>query len=99
VPSRPGLVLAVAVLGVVAFLYARPIASYTQTRDQLAARRAEVEVLRTEKARVEVRLKQSSSVEALARDARRIGQVRPGEQLFIVKGVDAWRRERAVASR
>ncbi len=86
-------------LGVVAFLYARPIASYTQTRDELAARRAEVDVLRTEKARVAARLEQASSVEVLARDARRIGQVRPGEQLFIVKGLDAWRRQHAADAR
>jgi cell division protein FtsB len=89
----------VAVLGVVAFLYARPIASYTQTRDELAVRRAEVDLLRTEKTRVAARLAQASSVEVLARDARRIGQVRPGEQLFIVKGLDAWRRQHASDAR
>ena len=91
-PVRPGVALAVVVLAAAAFLYARPIASYLETRDQLAARRAEVVRLRTEKAEVTARLQQSTSLEALARDARRIGQVRPGEQLFIVKGIDDWRR-------
>jgi len=28
---------------------------------------------------------------AVAREARRIGYVKPGEQLFIVKGIAAWR--------
>lgn len=82
-------------LVVVGFLYARPLASYVETRDQLAARRAEVAGLEAEKARVTFRLERATSVEALARDARRIGQVRPGEQLFIVKGVDAWRKQHA----
>ncbi len=91
-PVRPGIALAVVVAAAAAFLYARPIASYLETRDQLAARRAEVTRLRAEKAEVTARLRQSTSLEALARDARQIGQVRPGEQLFIVKGIDDWRR-------
>jgi cell division protein FtsB len=91
-PVRPGVALAVVVLVAAAFLYARPIASYLDTRDQLAARRAEVARLRAEKAEVTARLQQSTSLEALAREARQIGQVRPGEQLFIVKGIDDWRR-------
>jgi cell division protein FtsB len=94
-PARPALVLGIVVLGVVAFLYARPIASYSQTRDQLSARKAEVDALRTVKARFAARVDRSSTVEVLARDARRIGQVRPGEQLFIVKGLDAWRTQHA----
>lgn len=89
--------LAVGVLVVSAFLYARPIASYLETRDQLAARHSEVRELRAEKARVIARLQRSTSLDALARDARRIGYVRPGEQLFIVKGVDDWRRRDADA--
>lgn len=96
---RPGLVLATVVLAVTAFLYARPISSYVETRDQLAARQAEVVVLREEKARVDARLARASSLEVLARDARRIGRVRPGEQLFIVKGVDEWRKAHAAAAR
>lgn len=94
-PVRPGVLLALVVAVVAAFLYARPISSYLDTRRQLEARRAEVVELRAEKARVTARLQASSSLEALARDARRIGQVRPGEQLFIVKGIDVWRRQQA----
>ncbi len=87
--------LPVVVVTVVAFLYSRPIASYMETRGQLETRRAEVVRLRADKARVDARVERSSSLEALAREARRIGQVRPGEQLFIVKGIGAWRRANA----
>ena len=31
-------------------------------------------------------------LEATQREARRIGYVLPGEQLFVVKGIPAWRR-------
>ena len=96
---RRGPLIAIVVLAVVGFLYARPIASYLETRDQLTARQAEVVALRAEKGRVDARLARASSVEALARDARRIGQVRPGEQLFIVKGLEAWRKQHAAAGR
>ena len=34
-------------------------------------------------------------VDELARDARLIGYVRPGEHLFIVKGTAEWKRQHA----
>ena len=84
------LLLGVAVL--VAFLYYRPLASYLETRSDLQRREGEVRELRAERARLEVRLKRSTSEAALRREARRIGFVRPGERLFIVKGIPEWRR-------
>jgi cell division protein FtsB len=83
----PGLVL-----GVVGYLYVRPITTYLETRDQLDGRRTEVATLRAERARVSARLERATSLEELARAARRIGYVRPGEHLFIVKGTAAWKR-------
>jgi cell division protein FtsB len=89
----PRWILPVLVLGVVGFLYVRPITSYLETRNQLDERRAEVAALRAERARVSARLARTTSVDELARAARRIGYVRPGEHLFIVKGTAEWRRE------
>jgi len=86
------LVWLVALVGVAVYLYYRPIASYLDTRNQLAAERAEVETLRIVKAELELRLATSTSLEATQREARRIGYVLPGEQLFVVKGIPAWRR-------
>jgi cell division protein FtsB len=82
--------LATAVL--VAFLYYRPLSSYVETRATLNERAAEVRSLREEKARLEQRLADSSTTAALAREARRMGLVRPGERLYIVKGIKEWRR-------
>jgi cell division protein FtsB len=81
-----------------AFLYYRPIASYVHTRSELGARKAQVAALRSEKARLERRLARNTSDAALAREARRIGFVKPGERLFIVKGIAAWERAHSPAS-
>jgi hypothetical protein len=43
--------------------------------------------------RVTARLERATSLEELARAARRIGYVRPDEHLFIVKGTAAWSRK------
>jgi cell division protein FtsB len=87
-----GRLLVVGVVVFVAFLYYRPLTSYVETRSDLDRRRAEVVELRAERTRLERRLKRSTSEAALRREARRIGYVRPGERLFIVKGIQKWRR-------
>jgi cell division protein FtsB len=83
---------------VLGFLYYRPLATYLETSDALDARRADVAALRATRADLEERLEASSSTTALARAARRIGYVRPEEQLFIVKGIASWRRAHTVRS-
>jgi cell division protein FtsB len=82
----------VGLIGVVAYLYYQPLSSYFETRNDLSARRAEVESLRIARAELERRLESSTSLEATKREARRIGYVLPGEQLFVVKGIPDWRR-------
>ena len=82
-----------------AFLYYRPLASYVETRNELGNRRGQVVVLRAEKVRLERRLARTTSDAALAREARRIGFVKPGERLFIVKGIGAWQRRHRPAAR
>jgi cell division protein FtsB len=92
---RSGRLLVAGVLALVAFLYYRPLTSYVQTRGDVEHRRAQVAALRAEKAQLERRLARSTSVAALRAEARRIGYVRPGERLFIVKGIPEWRRAHA----
>jgi cell division protein FtsB len=89
---RLRLVWLTALVGLAAYLYYQPLASYLETRNDLAARRAEVETLRITKASLELRLTNSTSLAAGQREARRLGYVRPGEQLFVVKGIPEWRR-------
>ena len=89
------LLWAVAIVGVSVYLYYRPIASYLETRNDLATSRADVETLRLVKAELELRLVNSTSVDSIEREARRIGYVKPGERLFVVKGIPAWRKARS----
>jgi septum formation initiator len=85
----------IGVVGVSVYLYYRPISSYFETRNELAASRTEVESLRLVKAELELRLMNSTSAESVEREARRIGWVKPGERLFVVKGIPAWRKARS----
>lgn len=84
--------LAVGLLALVAFLYYRPLRTYIATRHEVAQQRHEVRVLAAQKAALENRLVVSTSTTALAREARRLGLVLPGEHLFIIKGIPAWRK-------
>ncbi len=84
--------LAVGALALVAFLYYRPLKTYISTRHELTQQRHEVQILAAQKAALETRLAASTSTVALAREARRLGLTLPGEHLFIVKGIPAWRK-------
>jgi len=74
----------------VGLLYARPLQSYFDAKRDLARRTADVRALRAEKRELQHRLAESSTGEALTEQARRLGLVRPGEKLYIVKGISAW---------
>jgi hypothetical protein len=80
------------VVGVVAFLYYRPLTTYFETRAAVEARAAEVRELEAVNARLQERLERSATLAALSREARRSNLVRPGERLFIVKGIAEWRQ-------
>lgn len=83
---------AVAGVAIVAYFYYHPLRAYLSTRSELGASRTEVRQLAAQKRDLERRLAASSSLDALAREARKLGYVRPGEHLYIVKGISAWRR-------
>jgi cell division protein FtsB len=94
-PSRSAVVrryVAVGVLLLVGLLYFRPLKAYVDARGELAQKRAAVQSLQREKQRLEHRLGASTSLDTVAREARALGYVKPGEHLFIVKGIDEWRR-------
>lgn len=84
--------LGIGVVLFIAFLYSQPLHSYLSTRDALAERSEEVRELRAKKQRLQRRLAEADTPEALMREARRLGYVKPGERLFIVKGIASWRR-------
>lgn len=71
----------------IAFAYVQPVRSYLHARGQVEARRAELGTLEQEKSELARRLALSETDQFLVQEARRIGLVRPGERLFIVKGL------------
>jgi len=89
----------VAAIVLVGLLYARPLRSYVQTKHDLARRAAEVQALKADRRALQHRLAESTTGEALTRQARRLGLVRPGERLFIVKGISAWVHGKATIDR
>ena len=87
--------LAAAALVLACFLYYRPVQSYVHTRAQVHQRQAEVDILRAREAALERQLKNGASEAALLRQARRLGYVKPGEKLYIVTGINRWRKAHA----
>jgi cell division protein FtsB len=95
-PNRSTIALrwaGVAALAVVGLLYYKPVRAYMNTNTSLQSRNAEVRALRAQKDSLLRRLDVSKSLPALEREARRLGYVKPGEHLYIVKGIDAWRKQ------
>lgn len=93
---RAGIVI-VAGFALMAFLYYRPVQAYLRTSAVLEQRQDEVRRLTREKVSLQRRLALDESGATLVREARRLGLVRPDERLFIVKGIDAWRRAQRAA--
>jgi len=83
-------IVAVAGAALVAFLYYKPVRAYVSASHQLEQRRAEVKALQREKNQLEQRLALSGQGQTLLQEARRLGYVRPGEHLFVVRGVKQW---------
>ena len=83
--------LAVGAILLVGLLYARPLRSYLSTKHDLASagRRACVRSSPSG-ARFSTGSPSRRAAEALTKQARRLGLVRPGERLYIVKGISAW---------
>jgi cell division protein FtsB len=90
-PSRSALVLrwlAVAVLAVIALSYIAPIRSYRDAREEVARRGAEVAKLKAKRTDLRRRIEYARTDAFVEREARKLGLVRPGERLFIVKWKD-----------
>jgi predicted signal transduction protein with EAL and GGDEF domain len=91
--------LAVGALLLVALLYYRPLKAYVASRSELGQRSQIVHRLEAEKVLLDKRLGSSTSVATLAREARALGYVRRGEHLFIVKGINQWRKQQRASLR
>lgn len=94
-PSRSSLALRwLGVVGVIAIglAYVHPLRSYNAARERVVEHRAELATLEREIASLDHRIDLSGEDSFIEREARRLGLVRPGERLFIVKGVETRNR-------
>ena len=83
---------AVGALVLVGLLYYRPLHDYLQARSQRAVKLEAVRQLQQEQAMLQKQVRRASSPAVIAREARTLGYVRPGEHLFIVKDIPQWKR-------
>ncbi|HEY3921519.1 MAG TPA: septum formation initiator family protein [Gaiellaceae bacterium] len=90
---RPTRLLALGGLIAIALLYWKPLRSYEHTRAALNRRQVEVVKLTAQQTQLQQRLATVGTGAELIREARRLGLVKPGERLFIVRGIAAWRKK------
>jgi len=88
-PSRSKLALrwvGAAILVAIALSYIHPLTSYRHAQQEVRARQAAIAALARDNADLTKKLMDAGKSEYVVREARRLGLVREGEHLFIVKG-------------
>ena len=89
-PSRSKIALrwlGAAILVAIALSYIHPLTSYRHARQEVRDRQASIAALERDNAELTKKLLDTGKSEYVIREARRLGLVREGEHLFIVKGV------------
>ena len=97
-PSRSKLALrwiGAAILVAIALSYIHPLTSYRHAQQEVRDRQAAIASLERDNAALTKELMDAGENDYVIREARRLGLVREGEHLFIVKGVGS-SEERAV---
>ena len=90
---RPTRLLAIGGIVLVALPLLEAAAHLSHTKGELQSRVAEVHALQVEKKKLQARIAAADTGDSSLREARRMGFVKPNEQLFIVRGIDAWRHK------
>lgn len=72
----------------IAYLYVGPVRSYFTAWQQAKQKRSEVAKLEAQNTRLRIRRRELSSPQALEREARKLGMVRPGERAYALDGFD-----------
>jgi cell division protein FtsB len=81
----------------IAAAYVHPLRSYREARALVTQKQAEARQLAKANAALERRLSLAGTEEFVVREARKLGLVRSGERLYIVKGVARERERRRQA--
>lgn len=84
--------LALVLIALIGYAYYHPLRSWFETRSELHSRKNEVAQLSGLERDLQQRVRASASLDSVAKQARQLGYIRPGEHLFIVKGIQAWEK-------
>ena len=84
---------------IVAIGYVQPLRAYRDASATVTARQAEVDQLAGANVRLEQRIAETETPEFVAREARKLTLVQPGEQLYIITGIEEWKQERRARAR
>jgi cell division protein FtsB len=84
--------LALILIALIGYAYYHPLRSWFETRSELHSRKTEVAQLSGLERDLQQRVRASESLDSVAKQARQLGYIRPGEHLFIVKGIKAWEK-------
>ena len=90
---RTRFLLTISCVVVVTLLYWQPIHSYFHTKRLVNSIQAEILLLQRQQRGLKQRIATVGTGLDLVREARRLGFVKPNEQLFIVTGIAAWRHK------
>jgi cell division protein FtsB len=93
-PARALRWIGLLVLLAVAVGYVQPLRAYRDASADVAARKAQIQQVGRTNAGLEQQLEETETPEFVAREARKLGLVKPGERLFIITGIDEWKQER-----
>ena len=85
--DRVGRVALLLVLLLLVYLYVWPVRSWWSTWQDSKAKQAQVERLQHENAELRARRAALKTPQALEREARRMGMVKPDERPFVVRGL------------
>ena len=80
--------LGILVLLAVAVAYVRPLRAYQHARSQVSSAERDVAALEAANRALRHRLARTDTDQFALEEARKLGLVRPGERLFIVKGAE-----------
>jgi cell division protein FtsB len=83
--DRLGRVAVLAAFAVVALLYVHPLLKIWSARGEATDRRVTVQRLEREQQRLERRVRALKNPNALEREARGLGMVRPGERAYVIQ--------------
>lgn len=93
-PARALRWIGFVILLAVAVGYVQPLRAYRDATADVAVRKAQIAHVARTNADLEQQLAETETPEFVAREARKLGLVKPGERLFIVTGIDEWKESR-----